>query len=135
MSLYDYLCNDCKHEEEEYQSIHANPTKQCPECGSKTWHRVIGVPMLVQVKGGTTTVGALADRNAAKMSKDEMQELVRKHKTAKQVKHELPGGMRRDEREKPEKREWPGQTELTEKVAQMDQEQQKNYMETRDKNG
>lgn len=135
MPLYDYFCDDCKHEEEEFQSIHADPTEKCPECGSETWHRLISAPMLIRVKGGTTTLGALADKNASRMSKDEMREITRKQMTAKQVKHELPGGMRRDEREKPEKKEWPGQTERTAKVAQMDQDQQKSYIETGDQDG
>jgi len=136
MPLYDYFCDDCKHEEEVFQHMVDDPDTICPECGSDTWHRVIGAPMLIQVhgSGGTTTIGALADKNAARMSDEEKKHLNEKHKTKKKVPHKLPDGMQREEYT-PSDKQWPGQTESTTKVSQMTPEQQKNYMETGDKDG
>ena len=42
MPTYDYECDACKHKWEEFQSIKAEPTKKCPECGKKKAKRLIG---------------------------------------------------------------------------------------------
>ncbi len=33
MPTYQYICNDCGHEFEEFQSISALPLTECPKCG------------------------------------------------------------------------------------------------------
>lgn len=42
MPTYDYKCDACKHEWEEFQSIKADPTKKCPSCGKSKARRQIG---------------------------------------------------------------------------------------------
>lgn len=42
MPTYDYLCKDCGHKWEEFQSITAKPTKKCPECRKSKAERQIG---------------------------------------------------------------------------------------------
>lgn len=42
MPTYDYRCKACDHTWEEFQSITAQPTKTCPECGKKKAERQIG---------------------------------------------------------------------------------------------
>ena len=42
MPTYDYKCDACEHTWEEFQSITAEPTKQCPSCGKKKAKRLIG---------------------------------------------------------------------------------------------
>jgi putative FmdB family regulatory protein len=41
MPTYEYVCEKCGHEFEAFQSISANPLKQCPEdlCAQKKWGR------------------------------------------------------------------------------------------------
>ena len=34
MPTYEYACEGCKHEFEEFQSITAAPLKKCPKCGN-----------------------------------------------------------------------------------------------------
>ena len=40
MPTYQYLCKDCGHEFEEFQSIVDDPLTVCPKCGGEV-HRVI----------------------------------------------------------------------------------------------
>jgi putative FmdB family regulatory protein len=39
---YDYKCDACNHQWEEFQSIKAEPTKKCPTCGKSKARRQIG---------------------------------------------------------------------------------------------
>jgi len=135
MPIYDYLCNECGHKAEEFQSIHAEPLEKCPECSSETFHRVIGAPLLICVQGGTTNIGSLADRNASRFSQEYKDKLLKKHKTRKDRSgKELPAGMSRGESEATPV-QWPGETVSTDKVAQMTPEQKKTYVETGENNG
>lgn len=42
MPTYDYKCDACQHQWEEFQSIKADPTKKCPSCGKSKARRQIG---------------------------------------------------------------------------------------------
>ena len=52
MPTYDYECADCGHKFEKFQSITAQPIKECPACGKKTAKRLIGIGAGVIFKGG-----------------------------------------------------------------------------------
>lgn len=41
MPTYEYMCNACEHEWEEFQAMSAKPTKKCPECGKRKAERLI----------------------------------------------------------------------------------------------
>lgn len=41
MPTYEYECNACRHRFERFQSITAEPVKECPECGGEV-RRLIG---------------------------------------------------------------------------------------------
>lgn len=51
MPTYDYLCENCEHEFEKFQSITANPLKKCPSCGKMKLNRLIGTGAGVIFKG------------------------------------------------------------------------------------
>ncbi|MFN3168839.1 MAG: FmdB family zinc ribbon protein [Phycisphaeraceae bacterium] len=51
MPTYDYVCDACKHEFEEFQSITAKPLKKCPECGKNKLRRLIGTGAGIIFKG------------------------------------------------------------------------------------
>ncbi len=51
MPTYDYVCDACEHEFEEFQSISAKPLKKCPECGKPRLKRLIGTGAGVIFKG------------------------------------------------------------------------------------
>ena len=42
MPTYDYVCEDCGHHFEEFQSITAEPLLQCPKCQGRV-KRLIGI--------------------------------------------------------------------------------------------
>jgi len=51
MPTYDYVCDACEHEFEQFQSITARPLKKCPDCGKPKLRRLIGVGGGVIFKG------------------------------------------------------------------------------------
>lgn len=51
MPTYDYVCERCKHEFEEFQSITAKPLRDCPKCGKRSLKRLIGAGAGVIFKG------------------------------------------------------------------------------------
>lgn len=51
MPTYEYACDACKHEFEEFQSITADPLTQCPKCGRKKLRRLLGAGGGIIFKG------------------------------------------------------------------------------------
>jgi len=51
MPTYDYACESCDHQFEQFQSITAKPLKKCPECGRMSLKRLIGSGAGVIFKG------------------------------------------------------------------------------------
>jgi putative FmdB family regulatory protein len=51
MPTYDYVCEACQHEFEEFQSMMDDPLKVCPECGKKKLRRLFGSGAAILFKG------------------------------------------------------------------------------------
>ena len=51
MPTYDYLCEACGKEFEQFQSIAAKPLRKCPSCGKLKLKRLIGIGAGVIFKG------------------------------------------------------------------------------------
>ena len=51
MPTYDYICDDCQHEFEAFESIKADPQTLCPSCGKSTLRRKIGAGAAILFKG------------------------------------------------------------------------------------
>ena len=51
MPTYDYVCDACDHEFEEFQMMSAKPLKKCPECGKNKLRRLIGTGAGIIFKG------------------------------------------------------------------------------------
>jgi putative FmdB family regulatory protein len=51
MPTYDYVCDACKHEFEQYQSITVDPLRKCPKCGKNKLRRLIGTGAAIMFKG------------------------------------------------------------------------------------
>lgn len=73
MPTYDYQCENCCYEFEEWQSFNDDKLKICPECNQKSLIRLIGCPFVV-IKQEVKTLGQLADANSKKFGKAECQE-------------------------------------------------------------
>jgi putative FmdB family regulatory protein len=51
MPTYEYVCDSCGNEFEQFQAITAKPVRVCPKCGKKTAKRLIGVGAGVIFRG------------------------------------------------------------------------------------
>lgn len=51
MPTYEYLCKDCGHRFEEFQSMSAKPLQKCPACQKRALERLIGAGAGVIFKG------------------------------------------------------------------------------------
>ena len=51
MPTYEYVCNNCKHEFERFQSMKDRPIRKCPECGKLKVQRLIGAGAGIIFKG------------------------------------------------------------------------------------
>jgi len=51
MPYYDYVCDNCGHGMEMFQSIKDKPKKKCPECGKYQLRRIIHPPQGIHFRG------------------------------------------------------------------------------------
>ena len=51
MPTYAYVCQNCHHEFDAFQSIKAKPLRECPACGQATLKRLIGSGSGIIFKG------------------------------------------------------------------------------------
>ena len=51
MPTYDYVCDACGHEFEEFQYIKEEPLRKCPECKKLKLRRLIGAGAAIVFKG------------------------------------------------------------------------------------
>src|SRR5437868_4570030 len=51
MPTYEYVCDACKHEFDEFQSMMEKPLKKCPACGRSRLRRLFGTGAAVLFKG------------------------------------------------------------------------------------
>jgi putative FmdB family regulatory protein len=51
MPTYDYVCDECGHQFEAYESITAQPRTECPECTRPRLRRKIGPGAAILFKG------------------------------------------------------------------------------------
>lgn len=51
MPTYEYVCDACEHQFEEFQSIKADALTKCPKCGKKKLRRLIGAGAALLFKG------------------------------------------------------------------------------------
>src|SRR5437899_3226759 len=51
MPTYEYECDACEHNFDEFQSINDKPLKKCPKCGKNKLRRVFGAGAAILFKG------------------------------------------------------------------------------------
>jgi putative FmdB family regulatory protein len=51
MPTYEYQCDACEHNFDEFQSMKDEPLKVCPQCGKKKLRRLFGTGAAVLFKG------------------------------------------------------------------------------------
>ena len=50
MPIYEYRCGACGHQEEHLQKVSEKPLSKCPECGKKTYKKLLSAAGF-QLKG------------------------------------------------------------------------------------
>src|SRR5438046_10568519 len=81
MPTYEYHCDACEHEFEEFQSMSEAALTKCPQCGRKKLRRVFGTGAAILFKGSgfyqtdyrseSYKAGAKADESAKSAGKTE----------------------------------------------------------------
>ena len=51
MPTYEYQCDACNHNFDEFQSMKDEPLKKCPKCGKKKLRRLFGAGAAILFKG------------------------------------------------------------------------------------
>jgi putative FmdB family regulatory protein len=81
MPTYAYVCQNCGHKFEQFQSITAKPLQKCPRCGKRRLKRLIGSGAGIIFKGSgfyetdyrseSYTKAAKEEKGAGKEKRDE----------------------------------------------------------------
>jgi putative FmdB family regulatory protein len=79
MPTYEYQCDACEHNFDEFQGINEAPLKKCPKCGKSKLRRVFGTGAAILFKGSgfyqtdyrseSYKAGAKAEEESAKPAK------------------------------------------------------------------
>jgi len=73
MPTYEYQCDACQHNFDEFQSFSEEPLKKCPKCGKKKLRRVYGPGAAIIFKGSgfyQTDYRSESYKSAAKAEQD-----------------------------------------------------------------
>src|SRR5262245_19108016 len=73
MPTYEYHCDACEHNFDEFQSMSEEPLKKCPKCGKKKLRRVFGGGAAIIFKGSgfyQTDYRSESYKNAAKAEQE-----------------------------------------------------------------
>ena len=92
MPTYEYLCENCGHEFERFQSITAGPLRKCPRCNKRGLKRLVGSGAGVIFKGsGFYETDYRSESYKKAEAKEKKSTETAKEKTAKS-KDTKPGG-------------------------------------------
>jgi putative FmdB family regulatory protein len=73
MPTYEYHCDACEHNFDEFQSMTEDPLKKCPKCGRKKLRRLFGTGAAILFKGSgfyQTDYRSESYKSAAKAEQD-----------------------------------------------------------------
>jgi len=73
MPTYEYHCDACEHNFDEFQSMSEAPLKKCPQCGKRKLRRVFGTGAAILFKGSgfyQTDYRSESYKSAAKAEQD-----------------------------------------------------------------
>ena len=93
MPTYDYICESCGYEFEQFQSIVARPIRKCPKCAKRSLKRLIGAGSGVIFKGPgfyQTDYRSESYKKAEKKEKTRSDTTTTKKKTEAKTKDSKP---------------------------------------------
>lgn len=134
MITYEYECGTCSANFDVMQSIKDDAYTVCPECNTNTLTRVLHAPLHIQIIGEPITIGQLAERNAKRMSVEEMDKANAAFKTQKTI-NRTPEQYRPETLADVPTKDMPEwvtkpRTKTTKQVEKMTGEQVKKYVKT-----
>jgi putative FmdB family regulatory protein len=80
MPIYEYVCNACGHEFEEWQKITDTPVQKCPSCNKRKVERLVSLSAF-HLKGSGWYVTDYAGKKSGSSSNDKKAEDKNKDKT------------------------------------------------------
>jgi putative FmdB family regulatory protein len=109
MPTYEYVCRNCGHTMEEFQSMAEDPLTRCPECGTDNLARIMGTGGAIIFKGSGfyqtdyRKTGGSSAGDGAKREKD-------KKDTAKKEAEGRPAETKSEGKKEPETKKETGKT-------------------------
>ena len=82
MPTYEYVCESCGYEFEQFQSIKARPLRKCPRCGKVSLKRLIGVGAGIIFKGSGFYQTDYRSESYKKAAESEKKDTDKKETTA-----------------------------------------------------
>ena len=73
MPTYDYVCDNCQHQLEHWQSASSPKLTTCPECKQEKLVRQFGIPIII-CHGDAKTLEQQAERNSKRFGRAECEE-------------------------------------------------------------
>jgi len=98
MPTYDYICEGCGYEFEQFQTIKAKPIRKCPRCGKVSLKRLIGVGAGIIFKGAgfyQTDYRSESYKKAAESEKSSTSKDTEKKETTAESKESKSSSSRR----------------------------------------
>lgn len=133
MPTHEFKCDKCDHGFEFFAKVMGQELpKQCPKCKCrKDFHQVLGCPV-ISIRGNLNTLGQLAEHNAKKMGKEQVQikvdEAEARTKDKKPFTGKIPDGARPKERLNEETPFWRDEGTKPLKVGKMSKKALEKYV-------
>ncbi len=101
MPTYEYQCENCGHEFEQFQSITARPLRKCPNCKKNSLNRLIGSGAAVIFKGNgfyETDYRSESYKNDQKKEKESADKKTATKDKKEKTKDKKPGTKSKDKK-------------------------------------
>lgn len=133
MPTHEFKCDNCGHGFEFFAKVMGKGLpKECPQCNStEEFYQVLGCPV-ISIRGNINTLGQLAEHNAKKMGKEQVQikteEAEARTKDKKPFTGKIPKGARVAERVTEETPFWREEGTKPLKISKMSKKAVEKYV-------
>jgi putative FmdB family regulatory protein len=107
MPTYEYACQKCGHEFEQFQSMSSAPLKKCPKCGKNGLKRLVGAGAGLIFKGSGFYITDYKNKGSDKAAGDKKEQTATVTSEPKQPVQGRPAELKPDKPAKPEPKPAP----------------------------